>query len=133
MTTRDVVEQFFGMVGGGANPDDIAMLFGDDLDWDVPGSPSIPWTGRRSRRADVADYLRTLGANIVPEENVDEIETILYDGDHAVMVGRFGRVARNTGRRYEMAVAMHFQVSGDKIIKFRLYEDSFQVANAYAE
>lgn len=33
----------------------------------------------------------------------------------------------------EMAVAMHFQVSGDKITKFRLYEDSFQVANAYAE
>ena len=30
-------------------------------------------------------------------------------------------------------MAMHFQVTGDKIIKFRLYEDSFQVANAYAE
>ncbi|MFF0153724.1 nuclear transport factor 2 family protein [Micromonospora sp. NPDC005203] len=133
MTTRDVVEQFFGMVGGGADPDGIAMLFSDPVDWDVPGSPSIPWTGRRSRRADVADYLRTLGANIVPEQNVDEIEAVLYDGEHAVMLGRFGRVARTTGRRYEMAVAMHFQVSGDKIVKFRLYEDSFQVAAAYAE
>jgi ketosteroid isomerase-like protein len=133
VTTRDVVEQFFGLVGGGAEPEDVALLFADEIDWDVPGSPSVPWTGRRSKRAEVADYLRTLGAHIVPEENVDEIETILYDGDHAVVLGRFGRVARPTGRRYEMAVAMHFQVSGDKIVKFRLYEDSFQVAAAYAE
>jgi hypothetical protein len=32
-----------------------------------------------------------------------------------------------------MAVAMHFQVTNGEIVKFRLYEESFQVANAYAE
>ncbi|SCF00401.1 nuclear transport factor 2 family protein [Micromonospora mirobrigensis] len=133
MTTRDVVERFFAMVGGGADPEEIALLFAEDVDWDLPGSPAIPWVGRRSSRAEVADYLRVLGANIVPEENVDQIEAILYDGDDAVMLGRFGRVARSTGRRYEMAVAMHFRVRGDQIVAFRLYEDSFQVAEAYAE
>lgn len=133
MSTQTVVERFFGMLGSGADAEEIATLFADDIDWDLPGSPSIPWTGKRSKPAEVADYLRTLAANIVPEENVDEIETIVYDGDHAVMLGRFGRVARTTGRRYEMAVAMHFQVRGDKIVKFRLFEDSYQVANAYAE
>ncbi|MFG1917426.1 nuclear transport factor 2 family protein [Micromonospora sp. NPDC048898] len=133
MATRDVVERFFGLLGGGAGPEETAALFADNIDWDVPGSPSVPWVGRRSTRAEVADYLRILGANIVPKENVDEVEAILYDGDDAVMLGRFGRVARSTGRRYEMAVAMHFRVRDDQIVKFRLYEDSFQVANAYAE
>ncbi|MFI6064401.1 hypothetical protein ACIA47_03890 [Micromonospora sp. NPDC051227] len=41
-------------------------------------------------------------------------------------------MARSTGRRYEMAVAVHFRVHGDQIVKLRLYEDSFLVANAYA-
>ncbi|MGC5311417.1 nuclear transport factor 2 family protein [Micromonospora zamorensis] len=133
MTTREVVERFFGLLGGGAAPEEIAMVFAEDVDWDVPGSPAVPWVGRRSTRAEVADYLRVLGANIVPEENVDEVEAILYDGDDAVMVGRFGRVARSTGRRYDMAVAMHFRVRDDQIVKLRLFEDSFKVANAYAD
>ncbi|WP_212992943.1 nuclear transport factor 2 family protein [Actinoplanes auranticolor] len=128
-----MVEQFLGMLDSGADPDDIAKVFADDIDWDVPGSASLPWTGRRFKRAEVAEYLRTLAMNIVPEENVDQIEAILYDGDHAVLLGRFGRVARTTGRRYEMAVAMYFEVSDERITKFRLYEDSHQVANAYAE
>jgi ketosteroid isomerase-like protein len=133
MTTRDVVERFFGLVGGGAEPEEIASLFAEQIDWDVPGSPSIPWVGRRSTPAEVAEYMRVLAANIVPEENVDDVEAVLYDGDDAVMLGRFGRVARSTGRRYEMAVAMHFRVSSGKIVKFRLYENSFLVAAAYAD
>ncbi|WP_164842567.1 nuclear transport factor 2 family protein [Actinoplanes solisilvae] len=133
MTTRILVERFFTMLGSGADAEDIAKLFAEDVDWDVPGSASLAWTGKRSNRAEVADYLRTLAANIVPEQNVDEIEAILYDGKHAVMLGRFGRVARSTGRPYEMEVAMRFEVNGDEITKFRLYEDSHQVAGAYAE
>ncbi|WP_392757134.1 nuclear transport factor 2 family protein [Streptomyces sp. LN590] len=132
MSTRDVVEQFFGLLAGG-DPDKVAEVFADDIDWYVPGSKSLPWTGRRSKGNEVADYLRTLGSNIVPERNVDEVEGLLIDGDHAVMLGRFTRVARSTGRTYHMPIAMHFQVAGDKIVKLYLYEDTLKVAEAYAD
>jgi uncharacterized protein len=132
MTTREVVETFFGLLAGG-DPDKVAQIFADDIDWYVPGSPSLPWTGPRTKRNEVADYLRTLGANILPDENVDDIEALLVDGEHAVMLGRFTRVAKGTGRRYVTPIAMHLQVAGDKIVKLHLYEDTFAVAEAYAE
>ena len=131
MATREVVEKFFGLLAAG-NPDAVAAAFAEDIDWYVPGSPSLPWTGHRSKGSDVPDYLRTLVDNIAPEKNVDQVEALLVDGDHAVMLGRFTREARSTGRVYEMPVAMHFQVEGDKIVKFHLYEDTLKVSQAYA-
>jgi ketosteroid isomerase-like protein len=132
MTTREVVEAFFGLLAA-QDPDKVTEVFADDIDWFVPGSPALPWTGPRTKSSEVADYLRTLGANIVPEENVDDIEALLVDGDHAVMLGRFTRVATGTGRRYVTPVAMHFQVAEDKIVKLHLYEDTLAVAQAYEE
>ncbi|MGW2935379.1 nuclear transport factor 2 family protein [Streptomyces sp. NPDC055722] len=131
METREVVERFFGLLAAG-DPDAVAEVFADDIDWYVPGSPSLPWTGKRSKGSDVADYLRTLVDNIVPDKNVDEVEALLVDGDHAVMLGRFTRVAKSTGRTYEMPVAMHLQVADDKIVKMYLYEDTLKVSEAYA-
>ncbi|MCT9114306.1 nuclear transport factor 2 family protein [Streptomyces mirabilis] len=132
MTTRDVVEKFFGLLAGG-DPDKVAEVFADDIDWYVPGSASLPWTGPRTKGSEVADYLRTLGANIVPEKNIDDVEALLVQGDHAVMLGRFTRVAKSTGRTFDMPIAMHLQVAGDKIVKMYLYEDTLKVSEAYAE
>ncbi|QIY68857.1 nuclear transport factor 2 family protein [Streptomyces sp. RLB1-33] len=69
----------------------------------------------------------------MPEKNVDDIEALLVDGDHAVMLGRFTRVAKGTGRTFMTPIAMHLQVAGDKIVKLHPYEDTLAVAEAYAE
>lgn len=132
MSTREVVERFFALVGAG-DPDAVAEVFADDIDWYVPGSPSLAWTGRRSKGSDVPEYFRTLGAAIVADKNRDQVDALLVDGDHAVMLGRFTRVAASTGRTYEMPVAMHLQVAGDKIVTFALYEDTLKVAQAYEQ
>lgn len=132
MTTREVVERFFGLLGAG-DPDAVVPVFADDIDWYVPGSPSLPWTGHRSKGAEVTDYLRTLGDNIVPERNVDQVDALLVDGEHAVMLGRFTRVAKSTGRTYEMPVAMHFRVENDRIVQLHLYEDTLKVFQAYTD
>ncbi|MFF8652275.1 nuclear transport factor 2 family protein [Streptomyces griseoluteus] len=131
MTTREVVENFLGLLAAG-DPDAVAGLFAEEIDWYVPGSPQLPWTGRRTTRAEVADYLRVLGENIVPEKNVDNVEALVVDGDHAVLLGEFSRVARSTGRSYQMPIAMRFQVTDGEITKLYLYEDTLKVAQAYA-
>ncbi|MFI6495287.1 nuclear transport factor 2 family protein [Streptomyces sp. NPDC050564] len=132
MATRDVVEQFLGLLAAG-DPDRVAEIFADDIDWYVPGSAALPWTGQRSKRSEVADYLRTLGSNIVPDKNVDEVEGLLIDGDHAILLGRFTRVAKSTGRTFAMPIAMHLQVAGDEIVTMHLYEDTLKVSEAFAE
>lgn len=86
MTTREVVEQFLGLLGAG-DPDAVAQIFADEIDWYVPGSDRLPWTGRRTTPAEVADYLRVLGENIVPEENIDKVEALVVEGRHAVLLG----------------------------------------------
>ncbi|MER5409330.1 nuclear transport factor 2 family protein [Streptomyces sp. NPDC002769] len=132
MATREVVEKFLGLLGAG-DPDAVAKVFAEVIDWYVPGSDQLPWTGRRTTPAEVADYLRVLGENIVPEENVDKIEALIVEGEHAVLLREFTRTARSTGRVYEMPIAMHFQVTDDKISKLYLYEDTAKVAQAYAQ
>ncbi|MFD8809495.1 nuclear transport factor 2 family protein [Streptomyces sp. NPDC059597] len=131
MTTREVVENFLGLLAAG-DPEAVAGLFAEEIDWYVPGSPQLPWTGRRTTRAEVADYLRVLGENIVPEKNVDHVEALVVDGDHAVLLGEFSRVARSTGHTYQMPIAMHFKVANGEIAKLYLYEDTLKVAQAYA-
>lgn len=131
MATREVVLNFLGLLGAG-DPDAVAEVFAEEIDWYVPGSDQLPWTGRRTKRNEVADYLRVLGENIVPEENVDKVEVLVVEGEHAVLLGEFTRTARSTGRTYQMPVAMHFQVTADKISKLYLYEDTAKVAQAYA-
>ncbi|MCO6009708.1 nuclear transport factor 2 family protein [Actinoallomurus purpureus] len=131
MATRDIAEKFFGLLAGG-DPDKVAEVFADEIDWYVPGSASLPWTGRRSKRGEVSDYLRTLGSQFVLEKNIDEVEALLVDGDHAVMLGRFSRVVKSNGRAFSMPVAMHLQVAGDKIVKMYLYEDTLKVAEAFS-
>ncbi|MEW1776623.1 nuclear transport factor 2 family protein [Streptomyces sp. NPDC086777] len=101
------------------------------IDWCVPGADRLPWTGRRTQRAEVAGYLRVLGENIVPQEKVDKVQALIVEGEHAVLLGEFTRTARSTGRRYQMPVAMHLQVVGDRVAKLYLYEDTAKVAQAY--
>lgn len=132
MSTREVVERFLGLLAAG-DPDTVAGVFAKEIDWYVPGSPQLPWTGRRTTRAEVADYLRTLGENIVPEENVDNVEALIVEGDNAVLLAEFSRVAKSTGHPYQMPIAMHFQVADGEITKLYLYEDTFKVAQAYAQ
>ncbi|WP_369227874.1 nuclear transport factor 2 family protein [Streptomyces sp. R39] len=129
MTTREVVERFFGLLGAG-DPDAVVPVFADDIDWYVPGLPSLLWTGHRSKSEEVADHLRTLGNNIVPERNVDQVDTLLVDGEHAIMLGRFTRVAKSTGRTYDMPVAMHFRAESDRIVQLHLHEDTLKVFQA---
>ncbi|MGW2689952.1 nuclear transport factor 2 family protein [Streptomyces sp. NPDC001414] len=132
MSTREVVEKFLGLLAAG-DPDAVAELFAEKVDWYVPGSPQLPWTGHRTTPAEVADYLRVLGENIVPEKNVDNVEALVVEGDRAILLGEFSRVARSTGRPYRMPIAMHFQVTDGEISKLYLYEDTLKVAQAYAK
>ena len=36
-------------------PDPVAELFADTVEWDGPGDSRVPWTGARSSPAEVAD------------------------------------------------------------------------------
>ncbi|GAA4827042.1 hypothetical protein [Streptomyces ziwulingensis] len=45
---------------GKQDPNGIQELFAEEIDWYVPGSDTLSWTGRRTRREEVAPYFSTM-------------------------------------------------------------------------
>lgn len=129
-STQEVIGRFFERLAAG-DPERVAEVFADEIDWYVPGSAELPGTGRRSKGAEVAPYLRDLWAHIVVADNVDRVERVLVDGPDAVVLGSFFRRVRSTGRTFTMPVAMHLRVDGGKIVKMHLFEDTLLARQAF--
>jgi ketosteroid isomerase-like protein len=48
-TTEELVASFMDRLGEG-DAEGIGELFADEIDWYVPGSEALPWTGSRGRK-----------------------------------------------------------------------------------
>jgi uncharacterized protein len=64
-STRAMAEDFLRRLGEG-DPDRIAELFAEHVDWQLDwpdsGYPAVPWIRPRSTRADVADHFWEIAA-----------------------------------------------------------------------
>jgi ketosteroid isomerase-like protein len=127
-TTRAVVDTYLQRLTGG-ELDRVAELFAEEVDWLIPGNQVVaPWVGQRHTRADVAEHYRMLAANIEPlHVNVD---SLLAEGDVAVIVGDFASRMRATGKVVATPFSITLTVHDDQIVRFRLLEDSHAVVVA---
>jgi hypothetical protein len=130
MATKDVAEQLVQRLGAG-DAEGLGALFAESIDWRVPFNEKLPWTGTRSQKSDVPEYFRTLWSSLEAGKSIVEFDTILVDGDDAVLLAHFSHMAAPTGKRFDTDVAMRITVSGDKITRLHLYEDTFAVDQAF--
>jgi uncharacterized protein len=131
-TTENLITSFLQGLGA-QDAEGIQALFADDIDWFVPGSNELPWTGTRSRGSDVAEYFRTLWAGLEPGKSIVAPGKVLISGGDAVVFAHFTHTAAPTGRVFETPVAIHLQVVGGKIVRLHLYEDTLAVSEAFFE
>lgn len=125
--TRYIIEQFFERIESGAEPESIASLFSENIDFYIPGGTKlIPWIGRRRGRAGVADYFHELREKIEP--TIFEAGSILVDEAEAVASGELEYREKYTGKTIESEFVIAFTVHNALITRFRLFEDSFAVA-----
>ncbi|MEV0318909.1 nuclear transport factor 2 family protein [Streptomyces sp. NPDC050658] len=135
-TTRSVVEALLRRIGEG-DPERIAELYADGADWKLNwpeaehGRPATPWIRHRSSRADAAAHYRELAEHHVAEAVGTEVEHVLVDGDHAVVLGEIRQTARSTGVAYRARFAMHLTVLDGLVTRHHVYEDSLAVAQAF--
>jgi len=128
-TTRAIVKDYFRLLGSGAEPDAIASLFSEVIDWDIPGDAArISWLGTRSKRAEVSDFIRDLRAKTIPIRF--EMDSMIAEGENAVAFGRLETQVKSTGKTIRSEFAFHFTVHEGRISRFRLFEDSYAVAQA---
>ncbi|MEV0700811.1 nuclear transport factor 2 family protein [Saccharopolyspora sp. NPDC050389] len=126
--TRAVVDEFYRRLGNG-EIGSLAELFADRIEWDIYGADDVPWTGRRTTRAEAAEFFASLHTHLQPEEFA--VERILVDGADAVVLGRMRQIVRATGKPFVSPFAFHFTVEGGKITRYVTFEDSLALARAF--
>ncbi|MEV4539881.1 nuclear transport factor 2 family protein [Asanoa sp. NPDC049518] len=112
-TTEQVLDQFMERLAK-QDADGLGELFADEIDWYVPGSDDLPWTGTRSRRAEVPEYFRTMWPAFVSGQSTAAERSVVIDGDNAALFSRFAHTVAAAGRRFETPVAFHFTSSAGK-------------------
>ena len=127
--TRKIVSRFFEHVGGSAEADTIASLFNDEVDWKVPGDEHIPWVGRKTGRVGVVAFIRDLRKFTTPIRV--SIRTLIVEGENAVGLLDLETRITSTGKTIRTEAAFAFTVRDDLIVRFRLFEDSYAVSQAY--
>ncbi|MGF6226113.1 ketosteroid isomerase-like protein [Inquilinus ginsengisoli] len=128
---RAALERYIAAMRSEATPEAVASLFTEDPDWDIPGAVDrVPWIGRRSGRAGVADFVRALWDGIEPIRF--DISSIVSEGDRAFAAGELESRARRTGRIMRSEFIIDVTVRDGLISRHRLLEDSFAVAEAVA-
>lgn len=133
MTTspRAVVEEFFRRAGSGESVERIAALVGDQVDWFVAGDTRVvPWIGRKVGKAGAAQFYAQIREQIVSE--AFEVREILSQGNRVVALGALASRVVRTGKLIESEFCFDFTVEDGEITRFRLFEDSFAVAQAAA-
>ncbi|MFD9631051.1 nuclear transport factor 2 family protein [Streptomyces violascens] len=127
--TVDTVDAFFEAFGTG-NQSALLDLFADKVDFTVAGSPHVPWAGSRSTKEEIAEFFGLFGQVLTPPESF-AITGKVADGEDAVVFATcvFGVLA--TGKKFTNSYALHFKVADERIVGYRMYEDSYAIHEAF--
>jgi ketosteroid isomerase-like protein len=125
----DIAQKLLTGIGKGADPDTIAALFSDDVEFEIPGDDGVlPWIGRKAGRSAVVDFI--CGLRSLTEPVKFDIQDVLASEDRAVIVGELATRIKATGKIIESAFAIVLTVSDSAISRFQMLEDSFEVSRA---
>jgi len=123
--TKIIIGQF-GQALTSRDLDSILPLFADMVDWYIPGNQAVaPWLGRRTNKTEIAEFFRVLWKNTEPVSAI--VEHILVEDDFGIVTGEFSTRMLSTGKIVDSLFSIHLTVSGNKITRYRLQEDSYAV------
>jgi len=131
-TTEELVASFMNRLGE-RDAEGIGELFADEIDWYVPGSEALPWTGSRSRREQVAEYFRALWSAFVAGQSTATVGKVVIGGDDAVVFVSFSHTVAKNGRRLQTPAALHLTIANGQIVRMHLYEDTLAVHEAFGD
>ncbi len=127
--TLRLAEEFLSRMGSGAEPAEIAKLFSENMEWDIPGDAGVlPWIGKWSGRAAITDFVTNSRAMI--ERISFEVHDILAGDNRAVILGSLASKLKRTGKTVKTDFAIVLTIANGEIVRFQMLEDSFAVSQA---
>jgi uncharacterized protein len=119
-----VAQQLLAGMAEGKAPDALAAMFAEGLRFEIQGDDGVlPWIGHKTGRQAAADFFRDIRALTEPVKF--EVEDILASPNRASIVGELATRIKSTGRTVNTQFAIVLTISGDKITRFQMLEDSF--------
>ena len=127
--TLRLAREFLGRMGSGDEPDEIAKLFSQTMEWEIAGDTGVlPWIGQKSGRAAITDFVNDSRAMI--ERISFEVRDILAGDDRAVILGSLTSKLKRTGKIVKTDFAIVLTITKREIVRFQMLEDSFAVSQA---
>jgi len=121
--TKETVEKFFGFIDA-KDPDKIASMVSEKVDWYIFESKYMPWTGHRSKREEISKSFTTLFSYFVDGSEKLEAQSFLLRGNEVAVFGFVERTVKKNGKHFRMPLAIHLTVENNLISKFSLYEET---------
>jgi ketosteroid isomerase-like protein len=119
---KQIAQEFLARFGGGAAPEHVAELCSPDLDWNILGDiGALPWTGRKSGRQAMVDFMRDLSF---------EVRDILASDNRVVVLGELASKFISTGKVGKTDFAIVLTVADGQITHFLMLEDSYALSQA---
>jgi ketosteroid isomerase-like protein len=116
-------------IGSGQDPAQIAAAFAEDLVFEIPGDDGVlPWIGRKTGRAAVADFIRDTRA--LTEPVAFDVDDILASDGRAAIIGSLQTRVKATGKIIATHFAIVLTIVDGTITRFQMLEDSFDVSKS---
>lgn len=126
--TQETVQQFLQFLSG-RNLKELINLFSDTVDWYIPGDEQkAPWLGVRNNKQEISVFFELLWRNTEPVSA--KIDHIFNDDENAVITGEFVTKMLATGNIVASLFCIQMHIQDNKIIRYRLLEDSLAVSKA---
>jgi uncharacterized protein len=124
-----IAQQLLAGIGEGQPPETLAALFADDLRFEIQGDDGVlPWIGHKSGRQAAADFFRKI--RILTEPVKFEVQDVLGSSSRAVIVGELATRIKSSGKVTQSQFAIVLTISDDRIVRFQMLEDSFDLSRA---
>lgn len=123
-----LVQQAYALFGRG----DIAgllKLMSDDVTWEMPVVPNVPFSGKFEGPAAVGRFFAALDSAV--ETLKFEPQDFLAKGDKVVVLGQRQFRTRQRGIVYGASMAQVITVEGGKVKRVEDFGDTAQLANAF--
>lgn len=121
--TKQTAEKFFGYIGA-KDPEKIASMVSENVDWYIFESKYMPWTGHRSKRAEISELFKTLFSYFVDGSEKLDAQSFLVRGNEVAVFGFVERTVKKNGKHFKMPLAIHLTIENNLISKFSLYEET---------
>src|SRR5258707_435198 len=113
---------------GKQNVEGVLNSLTDDISWNDPGSPGIPYAKNRNGKNEVMSFFMEMGSTVSFTEFAPQ--EFYADKDAVIVKGSFAGNAIATGKSFASDWVMIWKFRGDKIFNYQAFVDTDKMISA---